>query len=372
MHNNTARKVLVTGANGFLGKNLVSQLKIKNYEVLTFDKDDSVNSLEKYCKQSDVVIHLAGSNRPIDTKEYYEVNAELTGTICKLLEKYNNTAPIIFSSSIQAELDNDYGKSKKQAEDSILNHSKSVGSKAYIFRFKNLYGKWSRPNYNSVVATWCHNVSRNLNIKIDDEKKSIELCYVDDAVDAIISKIDSSDETGIYSVEQTDTIHLGELRDMLLSFRDTRENFLYPNQTTRLYRNLWATYLSYFEKNDFSYDLVTKSDSRGSFTEILKDPVNGQISVNISKPGITKGQHWHSTKNEKFLVVHGTGVIRFRDVFESNIIEYKVSSDKLEVVDIPIGYTHNIENLGHNDMVTLMWASELFDPLKPDTNPENV
>lgn len=372
MSSNQRPKILVTGANGFLGKNLISQLKIRQYDILSFDKKDDLSTLETYCKQADAVVHLAGVNRPPHAKDFYDTNTALTSQLCKMLEKHGNPAPIIFSSSIQAELDNDYGKSKKNAEDIILKHSETVKGRAFIFRFKNLYGKWSRPNYNSVVATWCHNISRGLEIKVDDEAKTIDLCYVDDAVDAIISKLDSKETPGIYTVDHTDTITLGDLRKILTSYRDTRTNFSYPNQSTRLNRNLWATYLSYLDRENFSYALNTRVDNRGSFTEILKDSVNGQISVNISKPGITKGQHWHSTKNEKFLVVHGKGVIRFRDVFESDVIEYKVSSDRLEVVDIPVGYTHNIENLGAEDMVTLMWANELYDPKRPDTNPEDV
>lgn len=369
---NKASCILVTGAGGFIGKNLISQLRNLGYSVIPYDKNHTLADLNHYCKTSDTVVHLAGVNRPENPKEFYDGNDDLTQRLCEYLAKHNNKAPIIFSSSIQAELDNDYGKSKKQAEDHIFAHAKSMHSKAYVFRFKNLYGKWSRPNYNSVVATWCYNVSRDLEIKVDNENAEVELCYIDDVVDAIISKLDAKDETGLYSVEQTDTVTLGKLRDILLGFRANRTDFHYPSQATPLHRNLWATYLNYLDTSHFSYELATRSDDRGSFTEILKDTVNGQVSVNISKPGIIKGQHWHASKSEKFLVVHGNGVIRFRDVFGTEIIEYPISAQKLEVVDIPTGYIHNVENLGNDDMVTLMWANEIFDPLRPDTYPEEV
>jgi len=365
-------KILVTGANGFVGKNVISVLKTLNHEISTFDKENSLDDLAKLCKNCEFVIHLAGVNRPENTADFYTGNFDLTNELCKLLESNKNPSPIILSSSIQAALDNDYGKSKKQAEDRLIKHSKKNSSPVYIFRFRNLYGKWSRPNYNSVIATWCYNISHGLDIIIDDSSKKIDLCYIDDVVSAIILKLDGKAKTDFYEVTPTDMVSLGEIRDLLVSFKDSRIDFSYPQQTSRFAKNLYATYISYFDTKNFSYPLLTKSDDRGSFTEILKSQTEGQVSVNISKPGITKGQHWHSTKNEKFLVVHGQGVIRFRNVFNKEIVEYKVSGDRLEVVDIPTGYTHNIENLGKDDMVTIIWASELLNPDKPDTNYEEV
>lgn len=364
--------VLVTGANGFLGKNVRSILEGLEYEILTFDRENSLDDLELSLQKCDFVIHLAGVNRPENPTDFYVGNSELTEQVCSILEKHGNKAPVILSSSIQAERDNDYGKSKKKAEDIVLAHAKKMQSPVYIYRFKNLYGKWSRPNYNSVVATWCYNIARGLTVQIDNPDTEIELCYVDDVVDAIISALNGDVSAGYCEVDVTDKISLKELYATLLSFRASRENLSYPDQSTQFKKKLYATYLSYLDKTSFSYPLHSKSDERGSFTEIFRDQRAGQISINVAKPGITKGQHWHSTKIEKFMVVHGIGVIRFRDVFSDEIIEYNVSGEDLQCVDIPVGYVHNIQNIGGDDMVTLMWASEAFNPEEPDTNYKEV
>lgn len=364
--------VLVTGADGFLGKNIRSILGELGHNILTYDRENTLDELEKLVIQCDFVVHLAGVNRPENPKDFYSGNAELTEQLCTLLEKHENNAPLILSSSIQAERDNDYGKSKKQAEDIVNAHGEKMRSPVYIFRFKNLYGKWSRPNYNSVVATWCYNIARRLPVQVDNPGAELELCYVDDAVDAIVSALDGNVSPGFCEVDEVDVVTLQELYAILLSFYTSREDLSYPDQSTPLKKKLYATYLSYLDKNDFSYGLQSKSDERGSFTEVFRDQKAGQISVNVAKPGVTKGQHWHSTKIEKFMVVHGTGVIRFRDVFSDEILEYKVTGDHLTVVDIPVGYVHNIQNVGTDDMVTLMWASEAFNPDKPDTNFKEV
>lgn len=366
-------RILITGAGGFVGKNLVSVLRInESHKLYLFDKENTKNDLDTFTKDCDFVVHLAGVNRPENPQEFYDGNTGLTSELCAALKKNKNTCPILISSSIQAEKDNDYGKSKKQAEELLLEFGKKTGNKVYIYRFKNLYGKWSRPNYNSVVATWCYNIARGLEVTVNDPAASLELCYIDDVVEAIIDRIHNPADSGYFEVETTDTTTLGELRQVLESFRDSRQDYHYPDQSTRLRKNLYATYLNYLPTDKFSYPLDTHSDHRGSFTEILKDNVNGQVSVNISKPGVTKGQHWHSTKNEKFLVVMGTGVIRFRDIFSKEIIEYPVSGEKLEVVDVPTGYTHSIVNTGDSDLVTIIWANELFDREKPDTNYQDV
>lgn len=366
-------KLLVTGANGFLGKNLISVLRTSSdYKVLSFDKDNSDEDLEKFCKDCDFVIHLAGVNRPESDGEFYTGNVDLTLKICSLLTRYKNKSPIILSSSIQALENNEYGKSKKLAEDTVLAHGKKNKSKVYVFRFKNLYGKWSKPNYNSVVATWCHNIARSIDITVDNPKKELELCYVDDVVNSILKLLDARKKSGFCDVPKIDTISLGDLKDLIISFKDSRTNYLCPNQQSRINKNLYATYLSFLGEDDFSYKLKQNIDERGSFTEFIKSFNCGQVSVNVSKPGITKGQHWHSTKNEKFLVVHGVGVIRFRNIFSKKVIKYQVSSDRMEVVDIPTGYTHSIENTGSDDMVTIMWANELYDKNNPDTYKEEV
>lgn len=365
-------KVLVTGASGFLGKNVRSILESLGYAILTFDKEDTLDELEKLVMQCDVIIHLAGVNRPENPKDYYSGNAELTEKLCAFLEKHKNTAPLILSSSIQAECDNDYGKSKRQAEDIVFAHGKKMQSPVYVFRFKNLYGKWSRPNYNSVVATWSYNIARDLPVQIDNPEVGLELCYVDDAVDAMISAVDNKLAPGFCEVPDVVGITLGELHATLLSFRESRDDLSYPDQSTLFKKKLYATYLSYLDTNNFSHSLQSRSDERGSFTEVFRDKTLGQISINVAKSGVTKGQHWHATKVEKFMVVHGTGIIRFRDVFSEEVLEYTVHADNPTVVDIPVGYVHNIQNVGTEDLVTLMWASEAFNPDKADTNFKEV
>lgn len=380
-------KILVTGANGFVGKNLVSTLKnikdgkdktrsIDIEDIYTYDLDSTIDDLKKYASDCDFVFHLAGVNRPKDASEFYEGNASFTETLCSLLKKYDNHCPILISSSIQASKDNDYGKSKKEGEDYLLNHSETMNSKVYIYRLANLFGKWCRPNYNSVVATWCYNVAHDLDIQINDESVELPLCYIDDVIDEFLNTLEGHPticKEGIYQVYPIHFINLGELAKIIKSFKESRKTLQVPNmQANSIEKKLYSTYLSYLPKDQFSYPLKMNIDQRGSFTEFLKTKEFGQVSVNISKPGITKGQHWHHSKNEKFLVVSGQGLIQFRDIYSDEIIEYHVSGDKLEVIDIPTGYTHNIINIGKTDMVTIMWANEAFNPEYPDTYFEEV
>lgn len=380
-------KILVTGANGFVGKNLVSTLKnikdgkdktrsIDIEDIYTYDLDSTIDDLKKYTSDCDFVFHLAGVNRPKDASEFYEGNASFTETLCSLLKKYDNHCPILISSSIQASKDNDYGKSKKEGEEYLLNHGETMNSKVYIYRLANLFGKWCRPNYNSVVATWCYNVAHDLDIQINDESVELPLCYIDDVIDEFLNTLEGHPticKEGIYQVYPIHFIKLGELAKIIKSFKESRKTLQVPNmQANSIEKKLYSTYLSYLPKDQFSYPLKMNIDQRGSFTEFLKTNEFGQVSVNISKPGITKGQHWHHSKNEKFLVVSGEGLIQFRDIYSDEIIEYHVSGDKLEVIDIPTGYTHNIINVGKTDMVTIMWANESFDPEHPDTYFEEV
>lgn len=380
-------KILVTGANGFVGKNLVSTLKnikdgkdktrsIDIEDIYTYDLDSTIDDLKKYASDCDFVYHLAGVNRPKDASEFYEGNASFTETLCSLLKKYDNHCPILISSSIQASKDNDYGKSKKEGEEYLLNHGETMNSKVYIYRLANLFGKWCRPNYNSVVATWCYNVAHDLDIQINDESVELPLCYIDDVIDEFLNTLEGHPticKEGIYQVYPIHFIKLGELAKIIKSFKESRKTLQVPNmQANSIEKKLYSTYLSYLPKDQFSYPLKMNIDQRGSFTEFLKTNEFGQVSVNISKPGITKGQHWHHSKNEKFLVVSGQGLIQFRDIYSDEIIEYHVSGDKLEVIDIPTGYTHNIINVGKTDMVTIMWANEAFDPEHPDTYFEEV
>jgi UDP-2-acetamido-2,6-beta-L-arabino-hexul-4-ose reductase len=363
-------KILVTGAQGFIAKNLIAELKSQNYkDILEYSKETKTSLLDEYCKEADFVFHLAGVNRPLDQSEFMDGNYGFTLTLLETLKKHQNTCPIMISSSIQAELDNPYGISKKAGEDLIFKYSKETGAKVLAYRFPNVFGKWARPNYNSAIATFCHNVAHDLPINVNDPSVLMNLVYIDDVVVELINAFSGNEnKVGDYcEVPVVHTITLGEIVELIYSFRNSREERIIPNMSNSFTKKLYSTYLSYLPINQFSYDLKMNVDHRGSFTEFIKTPDRGQVSVNISKPGITKGNHWHHTKNEKFLVVAGKGVIRFREIDSDEVIEYFVSGDKLEVVDIPTGYTHNIENLGDTDMVTIMWANEYFDPEKPDT-----
>lgn len=362
--------ILVTGSEGFIAKNLIVELDNKGYKnVFKVDKKTDLRLLEEYCKKADFVFHLAGVNRPTKQSEFMEGNFGFTSTLLGLLKKNNNNCPVLISSSIQAELNNSYGKSKKAGEVLLRDYNKSSGANVLIYRFPNVFGKWSKPNYNSVIATFCYNVSRDIPIKINGPDVIITLVYIDDVVNELIEamKGNGTQINEFYEVPVTYSISLGEIVELIKSFKRSRDVKSIPNMSDTFIKNLYSTFLSFLPDDQFCYGLIMNSDDRGSFTEFIKTPDRGQVSVNISKPGIIKGNHWHHTKNEKFLVVSGKGVIRFRKIGSSKVIEYFVSSDRLEVVDIPVGYTHNIENLGETDMVTVMWVNEPFDPNKTDT-----
>jgi len=373
--------ILITGAKGFIGKNLIAQLnnikegKAKeeripsDLTVFAYDVDSDLESLDEYCQKADFVFHLAGVNRPKEQAEFMEGNFGFTSVLLDTLQKYGNTCPVMLASSIQAEVDNPYGVSKKAGEELLFRYAEETGAKVYVYRFPNVFGKWCRPNYNSAVATFCYNIAHDLPIQVSDPNVMMTLVYIDDVVDELISALagNPTQEGKYCKVPIEYKISLGEIVELIYSFRESRRNLQVPDMEDAFTKKLYATYLSYLPENNFSYPLKMNVDQRGSFTEFLKSPDRGQVSVNISKPGITKGNHWHHTKNEKFLVVHGKGVIRFRKIDEEKVQEYFVSGDRLEVVDIPVGYTHNIENLGDTDMVTIMWANEPFDPEKPDT-----
>jgi UDP-2-acetamido-2,6-beta-L-arabino-hexul-4-ose reductase len=363
-------KILITGAKGFIGKNLVAELKNRKYtEIFEYDKETEPNLLQKYCKEVDFIFHLAGVNRPKEQSEFMEENFGFTSTLLKILKKYKNNCPVMISSSIQAELDNPYGMSKKAGEDLLFDYNKETNAKVIIYRFPNVFGKWSKPNYNSAVATFCHNIAYDLPITVNDPSAVMSLVYIDDVVNELINALESKENRkgDFCEVPIVHTITLGEIVDLIYSFKKSRDERCIPNMLDTFTKKLYSTYLSYLPEDHFSYDLKMNIDNRGSFTEFIKTPDRGQVSVNILKPGIVKGNHWHNTKNEKFLVVSGKGIIRFRKIGTDKVIEYFVSGDKLEVVDIPTGYTHNIENIGDTDMVTIMWANEPFDSEKPDT-----
>lgn len=367
-------RILVTGAKGFVGKNLCSVLRTREGDDLfEYDVDSKPADLDSALKEADVIYHLAGVNRPLHPEEFETGNTGSIEEICIKLKDLRRIPKIVLSSSIQAELENPYGISKKKAEDVLKHFSDKTGAACVVYRFKNLFGKWCRPNYNSVTATFCHNIAHDLPIQISNPANQIDLTYIDDVVMALVCELEDMESGFRFSGElPSNNVTLGELGDLIRSFRDMRKSLVLPDFSKPFVRFLYATYLSYLPTDQFAYPLKMNVDQRGSFTEFVRTPDRGQVSVNISRPAITKGEHWHHTKNEKFLVVSGSGVIRFRRIGDDKILEYTVSGDKLEVIDIPPGYTHNISNTGETDMVTVMWASESFDPEHPDTYYEKV
>lgn len=381
-------KILITGAKGFVGRNLVETLKNiktgkdKSYgnlgemEIFEFDIDTSTELLEKYCEKCDFVFHLAGVNRPKDESEFMSGNFGFTSTLLSYLEKYSNKAPVLITSSIQAELDNPYGRSKKAGEDLIFDYGRKNGVKTLVYRLPNVFGKWCRPNYNSAVATFCYNIAHNLPITVNDREHMMTLVYIDDVIAELIAALKGEEtKSGDFcKVPVEHKIKLGEIADMLYEFKASRQTKILPDMTENSFsKKLYSTYLSYLDGTDFAYKLPMNCDERGSFTEILRSKNAGQVSINISKPGITKGNHWHNTKTEKFVVVSGKGLIQQRKIGSDEVVEFEVSGDEITVVDMIPGYTHNIINLSKTEnLVTLMWCNECFDAEKPDTFFEKV
>ena len=363
-------KILITGAKGFVGRNLIAELRNQGFsDLLEFDLDTEPSILDDYAHDCQFVFHLAGVNRPKEQAEFMEGNFGFTSLLLEALQKHQNKAPVLITSSVQAAFDNPYGQSKKAGEDLIFKYGKENSVEVFVYRLPNVFGKWCRPNYNSAVATFCHNIANDLPIQINDPNVLMKLVYVDDVVASFIDKLKNglTLKCDFEQILPEHEIKLGDIAGLLHSFKESRENLHLPDLNDSFTKKLYSTYLSYLPTDQFSYPLKMNIDNRGSFTEFLKTNDRGQVSVNISKPHITKGNHWHHTKNEKFLVVSGKGVIRFRRIDSEEIIEYFVSGEKLEVVDIPVGYTHNIENVGESDMVTIMWVNEIFDKEKPDT-----
>lgn len=395
-----AMKILVTGAKGFVGKNLIATLNnirlgldrtrgiTDDLTIYEYDIDSAPELLDGYCRDCDFVYNLAGVNRPQDQKEYMQGNFGFASLLLDTLQKHHNTCPVMLSSSIQASLEgrfagSEYGRSKKAGEDLFFAYGRESGADVLVYRFPNVFGKWCRPNYNSVVATFCYNIAHGLPIQVNDPAVQLELVYIDDVVDELIAALCGQahrDARGCCYVPVTHLVQLGELAELIRSFYDTRQNLGVPDMTAgSLEQKMYATYLSYLPEDAFSYPLRMNVDARGSFTEILRTADRGQFSVNISKPGITKGNHWHHSKNEKFVVVSGQALIQFRRIGTDPqtgepypVIDYHVSGERIEVVDIPTGYTHNIINEGETDLVTFMWCSECFDPEHPDTYAETV
>lgn len=363
-------KLLVTGANGFIGKNLICELQNRGYtEIMKYDINTNQALLDDFCKNCDFVFHLAGINRPEKEEEYMKENLGFTSLLIEKLDLYKNNAPILITSSIQATQDNPYGKSKRAMEEIMLSRKQKTGNKIFIYRLPNVFGKWCRPNYNSVIATFCYNTARNLDIKINDPSTVIRLAYIDDVIAEFIDTLESTEsKTGTYlNIPVFYMVSLVRIASLIQSFKESRKTLSIPNMSNDFEKKLYSTYLSYLPEEEFSYNLTMNVDNRGSFTEFVKTEDRGQFSVNISKPGIVKGNHWHRSKTEKFLVVKGYGLIQFRKIDSDKVVSYHVSERNLEVIDIPPGYTHNIINEGEEDLITLIWANESFQPENPDT-----
>ena len=360
-------KVLITGGLGFVGQNLEVRLHEIGIETRLFDKDNTQEELIKMIGEVDFIVHLAGVNRPLNKEEFYQGNANLTYQLTELIKGEKRNIPLIFSSSIQAVLDNDYGKSKRQAEDYLLGYKKDTNNDVYIFRLPNLFGKWSRPNYNSVVATFCHNVAHNLPITINDPNYELELVYIDDVIDAFIDVIKNGSKETYNHIGVTHKVTLGKLAALINSFKASRETLYLPEVGGAFTEKLYATYLTYLDESEFSYKVKSHVDHRGSFTELFKTLNTGQFSVNVAKPGITKGNHYHHKKNEKFIVLSGEGAIHLRKITDTKIISIPVSGTEMTIVDMIPGYTHNIVNTGKEDLVFLIWASQVFDSNHSDT-----
>jgi len=364
--------VLVTGSQGFIGRNLIASLAtLPDIQVLTFDLEDSPDALPDLLAQAEFVFHLAGVNRPKDPRDFAEGNAGLTQRILDLLRTGNRAVPFLLSSSIQAALENPYGTSKKDAEDLVRAYGREAGAPVFVFRLPNVFGKWSRPHYNSVVATFCHNTAHGLPLEVHDPAHELTLVHIDDVVAEFLAAMKGNPNLGPQgdpAVPRVFRITLGDLAERMASFPRTRLTREVPKVGDDLTRLLYSMYLSYLPEQRFAYDLETKRDPRGWLAEILRGPDLGQIFVSMTRPGVTRGNHWHHTKTEKFLVVSGEAVIRFRQLVGTEVIEYQVSGGEPRVVDIPPGYTHSITNIGTTDLLTLFWASEPFDPGRPDTH----
>ena len=386
--------ILVTGAKGFVGKNLCAALKnirdgkdktrsLKIDEIFEYDIDTEKSLLDGFCENSDFVFNLAGVNRPKETAEFMQGNFGFASELLDMLKKHNNKCPVMLSSSIQATLigryDSDYGRSKKAGEDLFFKYSEETGAKVLVYRFPNLFGKWCRPNYNSAVATFCNNTANDLPITVNDRNTELELLYIDDLVAEMLDALENNehryaDDTKYCIVPTTHKVTLGEIVDLLEQFKNQPKTLLMPEIPNNSFaKKLYSTYLSYLPKEKVSFPLKMNVDDRGSFTELLKTANCGQISVNISKPGITKGQHWHNSKWEFFIVVSGHGLIEERKIGSDEVLRFEVTGEKIEAIHMLPGYTHNIINLSETeDLVTLMWANEQFDPNHPDTFYEEV
>jgi UDP-2-acetamido-2,6-beta-L-arabino-hexul-4-ose reductase len=362
-------KVLITGAGGFIGQNLVEQLKVRNgVEVMPFGRSSSSEELRQGIRAADFVCHLAGVNRPENAKEFAEVNAGLTRQLCKELLAADRRLPVIFASSVHVERDNEYGRSKLAAEQALLAYSKESAAPVHIFRLPHVIGKWCRPNYNSVVATFCYNIARGLPIRLDDPSFLLKLVYIDDLVDNFFAIMKGQSSAGpFHEAIPSYPITVGDLAEQIKSFRACRESLVVERVGSGLNRALYATYISYLPQKDFAYPVPKYGDPRGVFVEMLKTKDSGQFSYFTAHPGITRGEHYHHSKTEKFLVIKGTARFRFRHLLTNETYEVITSGEKPEIVETIPGYAHNITNVGSDEMVVMLWANEIFDRERPDT-----
>lgn len=362
-------KVLVTGANGFVGRNLVAHLgERQDIEVLRFTRNDPLETLSEFVEQADFVFHLAGVNRPQDPLEFQSGNADLTRKLCEAIEASGRHIPLLYTSSSQAELDNPYGSSKRGAEEALLDLANRYGSVVHLFRLPNVFGKWARPNYNSAVATFCHNIARDLPIQINDPQACITLVYIDDVIGHFIAVMEGRlVGTPFVTVDPQYSITVGELAEQLRTFRDSRGTLITEAVGTGLVRALYSTYLSYLPPERFTYEVPKYGDSRGVFVEMLKTRDSGQFSFFTAHPGITRGGHYHHSKTEKFLVIKGKACFRFRHIATGEFHELFTMGDKPEIVETVPGWTHDITNVGDDEMIVMLWANEIFDREHPDT-----
>ncbi len=365
------KTVLITGAKGFIGKNLVAHLnRLEDVEILEYDAENTLHDLEELVQRAQFVFHLAGVTHPDDSSAYDSVNRGFTEMLLEILEGHGSKAPVLMTSSIQALFDNPYGTSKAGAEHILLEYAQRTGVKTYVYRLPTVFGKWCRPNYNSVVASFCHNMARSLPIQIDDPVSKLELVYIDDVIDqfvrALYGEVEASFD-GFCYIYRTFTVTLQQLADRINAYADSRKSLVVPSFEEEFDRCLYATYLSYLPESGFGYNLEIKHDNAGWLAEFIKSKSFGQISISRTKPGITYGNHWHNTKVEKFLVIEGEAVIKLRHIDSNEVIDYRVSGQDLKVVDIPVGYTHSMTNVGESDVITLLWSDQIFNDDKPDT-----
>lgn len=362
-------KVLITGANGFVGKNLIAHLRERSdIEILSFSRGDDIGQLSALVSGVDFIFHLAGVNRPLNPEEFRTGNADLTRALADAIVGSGRQIPLLYTSSIQAEFDNAYGNSKREAEEALQELSAKTGTSVYLFRLPNVFGKWAKPNYNSVVATFCHNISRDLPIQINDPTVAVNLVYIDDVINKFVSLMEDLPLGEVsFDIEPLYTITVGELSAQLHAFRDSRNTIITEPVGTGIVRALYSTYLSYLPPESFTYDIPKYGDSRGVFVEMLKTQDSGQFSYFTAHPGITRGGHYHHSKTEKFLVIKGNACFRFRHIISGEFYELLTTGDKPEIVETVPGWTHDVTNVGSEEMIVMLWANEIFDRERPDT-----